>query len=557
MKFAFLILIIFSFEVFAQQNDSLQKLAKDFFAWRKIEQPITGDDVPRIERPNGWIADYSPKALKKYEKDYNVFSRRLNKLSRENWSISDSVDYLLLRSAISRVNWELNILKLPARDPDFYVHQSAGSVYELLVVSSPIDSIRERNIILRLNSIPLILKYAEINLNNPIASFTDIALEDMDNIHENLTKTELALEKIFPSSLDNKLKTSFENAELAFDKYIEWLRSKRSNMSDNYSIGKKNFIYFLKNIAIIPYTPDQLLDMGENEFNRSVSFDLYQSLLDKGLSKPKLFPNVDAQIKEAGIDELEIRKFLVENNIMSVPSWVKHYKDEKIPDYVAPLSGLGEDDDFTSPNRLNENCIRYIPNPSPNLSFFNLASAEDPRPIIIHEGVPGHYLQLVLSWKNSDPIRRHYFDSGANEGIGFYLEELMLQFGLFNNSPNTKEIIYRFMRLRALRVEADINLALGIFTIKDAAKYLAKTVPMNYKSAIGEAKFFAQTPGQGMSYQIGKIQILKFLSDAKMKLGDKFNLKDFHDFLLQNGNVPISLLRWEYLGLNDEVKKLW
>ncbi len=557
MKFAFLILIIFSFEVFAQQNDSLQKLAKDFFAWRKIEQPITGDDVPRIERPNGWIADYSPKALKKYEKDYNVFSRRLNKLSRENWSISDSVDYLLLRSAISRVNWELNILKLPARDPDFYVHQSAGSVYELLVVSSPIDSIRERNIILRLNSIPLILKYAEINLNNPIASFTDIALEDMDNIHENLTKTELALEKIFPSSLHNKLKTSFENAELAFDKYIEWLRSKRSNMSDNYSIGKKKFIYFLKNIAIIPYTPDQLLDMGENEFNRSVSFDLYQSLLDKGLSKPKLFPNVDAQIKEAGIDELEIRKFLVENNIMSVPSWVKHYKDEKIPDYVAPLSGLGEDDDFTSPNRLNENCIRYIPNPSPNLSFFNLASAEDPRPIIIHEGVPGHYFQLVLSWKNSDPIRRHYFDSGANEGIGFYLEELMLQFGLFNNSPNTKEIIYRFMRLRALRVEVDINLALGIFTIKDAAKYLAKTVPMNYKSAIGEAKFFAQTPGQGMSYQIGKIQILKFLSDAKMKLGDKFNLKDFHDYLLQNGNVPISLLRWEYLGLNDEVKKLW
>ncbi len=242
---------------------------------------------------------------------------------------------------------------------------------------------------------------------------------------------------------------------------------------------------------------------------------------------------------------------------MSVPAWVMHYKDEKIPDYLAPLSGLGEDDDFTSPSRLNENCSRYIPDPSSNLSFFNLASAEDPRPIIIHEGVPGHYFQLVQSWKNSDPIRRHYFDSGANEGIGFYFEELMLQFGLFDKTPNTKEIIYRFMRLRALRVEADINLALGKFTIKDAAKYLAKTVPMNYKSAIGEAKFFAQTPGQGMSYQIGKIQILKFLSDAKLQEGDKFNLKDFHDYLLQNGNVPIALLRWEYLGLNDEIKKIW
>ncbi len=557
MKFAFFLLFLLSIKVFAQQNDSIQKLGKDFFDWRKLEQPITGDDIPRIERPDGWIADFSPKALQKYENDYNIFNRRLKNLSRLDWTTADSLDYLLLRSAIARVNWELNILKLPEKDPDFYVHQSAGSVYELLVVSSPMDSIRERNIILRINSIPLILKYAELNLNNPIASFTDIALEDMDNINENLSKTELALEKIFPSSLHNELKTSFNRAELAFDNYAKWLRSKRSSMSDNYSVGIEKFKYFLKNIAIIPYTPDQLLEMGKNEFNRAVSFELYQGLIDKKLSKPKLFPNVDAQIKEAGIDELEIRKFLIEKNIMTVPAWVKHYKDEKIPDYVAPLSGLGEDDDFTSPSRLNENCIRYIPNPSPNLSFFNLASAEDPRPIIIHEGVPGHYFQLVQSWKNSDPIRRHYFDSGANEGIGFYFEELMLQFGLFNNSSNTKEIIYRFMRLRALRVEADINLALGKFTIKDAAKYLAKAVPMKYKSAIGEAKFFAQTPGQGMSYQIGKIQIFKFLSDAKLKLGDKFNLKNFHDYLLQNGNVPIALLRWEYLGLNDEVKKFW
>ena len=80
---------------------------------------------------------------------------------------------------------------------------------------------------------------------------------------------------------------------------------------------------------------------------------------------------------------------------------------------------------------------------------------------------------------------------------------------------------------------------------------------MDKESAEGEAGFFAQTPGQGISYQIGKIQLLKLIADAKVNLGDKFNLKKFHDYMMQNGNVPIALMRWEYLGLKDEISKLW
>jgi uncharacterized protein (DUF885 family) len=69
--------------------------------------------------------------------------------------------------------------------------------------------------------------------------------------------------------------------------------------------------------------------------------------------------------------------------------------------------------------------------------------------------VPGHYFQLCLGWRNPDPIRRHYYDSAANEGIGFYAEEMMLQAGYFGDNPHTRETIYSFMRLRALRVEVD------------------------------------------------------------------------------------------------------
>jgi uncharacterized protein (DUF885 family) len=253
--------------------------------------------------------------------------------------------------------------------------------------------------------------------------------------------------------------------------------------------------------------------------------------------------------------QTSIRKFLVERNILSVPDWVQHYTLRPTPEYLRVL-GFTEADDFTGPSRLKENSIRYVTEPSGNLGYFWRATAEDPRPITVHEGVPGHYLQLCLSWKHEDPIRRHYYDSGANEGIGFYAEEMMLQAGLFDDSPHTREIIYNFMRLRALRVEVDVRLALGQFTLDQAAKYLQEKVPMDEQTARQEAIAFSTGPGQAIDYQIGKLQIIKFLSEARMQQGDKFNLRTFHDFVWKNGNVPIALQRWEYLGANDQITTL-
>ena len=65
-----------------------------------------------------------------------------------------------------------------------------------------------------------------------------------------------------------------------------------------------------------------------------------------------------------------------------------------------------------------------------------------------------------------------------------------------------------------------------------------------------EAIAFSTGPGQAITYQIGKLQIVKFLAEARIQQGEKFNLRVFHDFLWKNGNVPIALQRWEYLGVD-------
>jgi uncharacterized protein (DUF885 family) len=76
---------------------------------------------------------------------------------------------------------------------------------------------------------------------------------------------------------------------------------------------------------------------------------------------------------------------------------------------------------------------------------------------------------------------------------------------------------------------------------------------MDAVTARAEAASFASSPGQAITYQIGKLQVLRLLAEAKKAQGDAFRLRAFHDFVYKNGNVPLSLQRWELLGQQDDV----
>src|SRR6201982_1454759 len=166
--------------------------------------------------------------------------------------------------------------------------------------------------------------------------------------------------------------------------------------------------------------------MRRQQWDRAVAFEAYEKNRNKDVPPLKIADNIEDWIKDAAAKELEIRDFLQTREILTVPDWLQHSTLRPMPEYLRVLQVFGETDDFTSPSRLKDSCIRYVTEPSGNLGYFWRATAEDPRPITVHEGIPGHYFQLCLSWKNDDPIRRHYYDSGANEGIGFYAEEMML-----------------------------------------------------------------------------------------------------------------------------------
>jgi hypothetical protein len=530
--------------------DPLDKLASDFWTWRASIRPFTFDDIPRMEHSAG-VRDWSAAAVAKQRVDLGEFERRWKDLHTDGWPVGRMVDYRLMGSAIARVRWELDVNPRWQRDPAFYVEQTAGALQEELLPPPPFDEARCQEILVRAENIPSILEQARLNLR-AVAPFARLAIEMLSDIDARLTRVDRGVSPLLASEDQRvRFRAAISAASQALVNYREWLKQNLSAMRQDFALGDQAYEFFLHEVALLPYTPEQLLTMARQDFDRILALESDEYQRDLGAPELQIAVTSEEETARMVRDDALIRRYLTKHELLTVPVDLPHWTLRPAPDYIAAFDGFGELDDFTGPSRLHEDGVRWILPPSNDLPYFFKAYALDTRTTGVHEGVPGHFFQLSLARRNPDPIRRQYYDSGANEGIGFYAEELMLQTGLYDDTPRSREIIYNFMRLPALRVEVDVELALGKFTISQAADYLARAVPMDRKTAEGEAADFSTAPGLAIDYEIGKLQIERMLADRRLQLGDKFNLRDFHDYLWNNGNVPLSLQRWELLGLDD------
>ncbi len=537
------------------QSDSETQLSSDFWTWRARTAPYSSDDVNRLERPNQVARDWSASSIDQQRHQLAVFDARWKKLEDSRAPIPQQVDHRLTGSALARAHWELDILKRWQRDPNFYIEQTLTALAEALDVPGPYNEAQSREILFRINSIPAILDQAQANLQSPPAPFTRVAIDSLADVRTRLHQVAAAL----PASTTIPAadwQSSADHAATALENFRAYLQKILPTLPAQPQVGRDSYVWYLRNVALMPYTPEELISAADQEWRRSVTFESLEINRNRGLAPLVPASDLDAFIARNRQAELRIREFLDQKQILTLPANLQHYTLRPVPPYLAPLAPFTETDDFTSPSRLTQDGIRYVNPPSPTASYFWLADLKDPRIQIVHEGTVGHYGQLCASFQHPDPVRRHYYDSGANEGIGFYAEEMMLQSGLYDDSPHSREIVYNQARLRALRMIADVKIAVGAFTLEQAADFLEHNVPMTHSDAWQEAVEMIENPGQKITYQAGKLQIVQLMSDARLHQGEKFSVRDFHNFVWLNGNVPIALQRWELLGLDDDLKKL-
>ena len=121
---------------------ALAELAAEFREWRTLTQPDSGDDIPRVDRPTGWVADWSASAVAKRRLVLADFTERQQAVDLSGEPVEVQVDGRLLGSALARVHWELDLLRGWQRNPGFYVDQALLQVFNLLLIPPPFD--RER-----------------------------------------------------------------------------------------------------------------------------------------------------------------------------------------------------------------------------------------------------------------------------------------------------------------------------------------------------------------------------------------------------------------------------
>ena len=160
-----------------------------------------------------------------------------------------------------------------------------------------------------------------------------------------------------------------------------------------------------------------------------------------------------------------------------------------------------------------------------------------------HEGIPGHHLQLAIASELTDmpALRRHTVFNAYAEGWGLYTERLADEMGLYS-TPLTRLGMLTMDSVRACRLVVDTGLhALG-WSRQQAIDYMVANSPMSTANVTSEVNRYAVLPGQACGYMVGRLEILRIRREAQERQGDAFDIKAFHDAVLDGGSVPLGVL---------------
>ncbi len=386
------------------------------------------------------------------------------------------------------------------------------------------------------------------NLQKPVKLYAQLAIQSARSMDPLLSDSLMALDVDLSPNEHEELVKARDAALAALHTYADELEKRLPKMVDFRPMGEANYNYYLKHVLLLPLNASEVEMIGRAELAR---YRALEALLpDPKLADPdpKRAPNIppdqESFLKAYESRETEMINFLNEHNLVTLPGYLGPFQIRQLPEAFKPTSPGG----FMNPPGVYDKDptgFFFIPTYNPeSKNFYIRAAIEDPRPILGHEGIPGHFLQLSIANHVSDEIRRQHEDSVFVEGWALYGEEMLSRTGLYpNNSPAQGQIL-RLSRYRAARIGVDVNLHTGRWTFEQAVKYFMDAGGLDREAAEGEAAGAASSPTQKISYITGKWQIMNLLGRYKDKQGENFRLGQFHDDLIKNGSLPISVVEW-------------
>lgn len=488
------------------------------------------------------VVDYSPSTVEKRRAELRDFQAKLPDFSVARWDRHQQVDYLAVRAQMDLVDFTLNVTKPWARDPGMYVDELQRLAYaELPLKGGELAAFRSR-----LQAIPAYLAQARVNLDAVAADYADLAIHSLS--HGDGVGHGMPYRAVEPAGLigwfadlhgraakqQPELTADIEAGQRAIAGFRDWLASARPTMTAPAGVGKPAYDWFLTNVRLMPYDSDQIVTLAQRELQRHWANYATERHRNRNLPElvlPRSAEEYEAQL--AGTDA-KIRKWLKDEEIIT------------IPDYIP---GSYQEVGFNAP---------WIVRPNGPM-FWEQIQFRDASPDHLHATFPGHRFDGMTGKRVTHPIRRLVSDSGRTEGWGFYLEESALQLGLFDDRPRTRELIYIFGLFRAARTIGDVKMQRNEMTVDQTIKFWKEWTPYldDNVARVDAGIYIRRPPGYGMTYTIGSMQLQQLLVDRKRQLGDTFSIRDYHDYLMNTGRLPVSLLRYDLTGHDNEIRQFW
>jgi uncharacterized protein (DUF885 family) len=485
--------------------------------------------------------------------------KKLENLNEKTLNHEEYIDWQLLKNFLQSSITDFEVMRYWQTNAAEYANICVDSLHLLFLREfAPIEE-RAGAILSRMKQIPRFLQDASRNLKEAPRIFTTLAIEVNDGGH-NFLKTLTAKLGVLTPRFASELEKASCDAAAAINAYGDFLKHELLPKSKGeFAIGEQHFNFKLKTDHMLPYTADEILEYGynikggtEDELekiaHRISTHKTWLDIVNDVKTQHPPAPGLLAAYKK----EMErAKKFIQEKDLVTLPR-TEELEVISTPEFYRPIFPYAA----------------YMP-PAPfekqQKGFFFVTPLDDNLPIekqeeqlrghplygipvtALHEGYPGHHLQLVYANQLKNKLRRILNTNVFIEGWALYCEEMMYDAGFYSD-PRSRLLQLKDQLWRACRVIIDVGLHTKKMKYTEAVDLLINDAKLQKVHAEKEVTRYTYTPTQPMSYLIGKRQILQVKSDYQMRAGNDFKLREFHDRLLSFGSIPICLIR-QALGL--------
>ncbi len=502
-------------------------------------------DLRILERPtlpNG-VPDYTAETASKTQQKLQEYRTRLAAIDTTGWPIEQKVDLELLRAEMNALDFNIRILQPWVRDPAFYAlifadqsdtptHEGPTShaAIELWTYSFPLSKEDAKKLTAQLKIIPPLLDQARKNLTG---NARDLWVAGIGNMRDQASDLDDLAKKT--SKDGRELNDAIGKAKSATLSFAEWLEQQAPQKTGPSGIGKENYTWHLRHVLLVPMSWEEEVTLLSRELTRAYSSLQLERERNRKIPQLKVFSSTEEYAGHADQSVTKIMKFLKDKEILPVR------------DYMEP--------------ELRKHLGGYLPEEKRNF-FLNIMHRE-PGVLYSHST---HWFEIARLKAEPHPsiFRREALPYNIwmtrSEGLATAMEEIFMHAGLWDDNARARELVWIMLAQRCARGLASLYAHADAINYPQAREYQVTWTPEGWTgdvSLVGfEQHLYLRQPGYGTSYVTGKYLLERLIMDLGRQKLDNFKLYDFFNEMYGAGVIPVSLVRWQMTGMEDEIRSI-